>query len=579
MQDKRAANSTEKHDGRETSGSDAWHVVCAAMCVAVVFVYLYGLGALPLTGPDEPRYAQVAREMWGRGDWVTPTLGGFTWFEKPALPYWTMRVGFALFGVNEYAARFGSGVAGLCTVAAAWRIGRCVERISAAKWRGLGVMCAGVTASCLGLLVFARAASFDIYITAATACALWCFFAADIEANHVRRRWFIAGCYAFMGAALLAKGLIGVVLPAGIVGLYFVLRRRVPEGFWWRSLVWGLPLTIAVASLWYVPVITRHGWTFVNEFFIQHHFARYVSNKYRHPQPFYFYLPVVFALALPWSLVLIKATLEAVKAAWQGEGKGAMTGGDATQDEATAGDEIVGRLNLFALAWLVVPVAFFSMSGSKLPGYVLPALPGACLLVGARLVRMRGHGDVWLTATGCLVSLAAVCGAAVGLRMQVISFPSALILGLAGFACGAVAAWSSRATGRAAGLIIAATLASIVIIAGGMDGRATGKFSLRDQLALAAQRGYADAPLYGLHTIDRTAEFYHAGRIMYDAEGEPRKLETLENVIDTMRDVEGRRVLIATNREGVKQLEQVSEFTIEVIGENDDVTLIGVRKN
>ncbi len=547
------------------------------MCVGVVFVYLYGLGALPLTGPDEPRYAQVAREMWGRGDWVTPTLGGFTWFEKPALPYWAMRVGFALFGASEYAARLGSAIAGLCTVAAVWGIGRSVERVSAAKWRGIGAMCAGVTASCLGLLVFARAASFDIYITAATACALSCLFAADIEAKCVKRRWFIAGCYAFMGAALLAKGLIGVVLPAGIAGVYFVLRRRVPEGFWWRSLVWGVWLTIAVASLWYVPVIMRHGWTFIDEFFIQHHFARYVSNKYRHPQPFYFYLPVILALVLPWSLVLLKATLEGIKAAWRGEDKVMRMRGDAVTKDAMTGDEIVGRLNLFALAWLVVPVAFFSLSGSKLPGYVLPALPGAALLVGARLVRMRGRSDVWLTATGCLVSIAAVCGAAVGLRMQVINFPSALILGLIGFACGVVAAWSSRATGRAATLIIAATLASIVIIAGGMNERTTGnRFSLRDQLA-ASQRGYADAPLYGLHTIDRTAEFYHAGRIVYDAEGEPRKLETIENVADAVRDADAGRVLITTNREGVKQLEHSSGLVVEVIGENDDVILVGVK--
>ena len=76
-----------------------------ALLLAVVAVYFYGLGAAPLLGPDEPRYAQVAREMGERGDWVTPTLGGHTWFEKPALLYWLMMAGYRVFGVSEFAAR------------------------------------------------------------------------------------------------------------------------------------------------------------------------------------------------------------------------------------------------------------------------------------------------------------------------------------------------------------------------------------------------------------------------------------------------------------------------------------------
>ena len=71
--------------------------------IAIVALYLYGLGSLPLLGPDEPRYAQVAREMFLRGDWVTPTLGGHTWFEKPALLYWLMIASYKIFGVSELA--------------------------------------------------------------------------------------------------------------------------------------------------------------------------------------------------------------------------------------------------------------------------------------------------------------------------------------------------------------------------------------------------------------------------------------------------------------------------------------------
>src|SRR5882672_7738952 len=98
------------------------------LCLALlaVFVYFFGLN-LPLLGPDEPRYAQVAREMFDKGDWVTPTLGGFTWFEKPALLYWLEIASFYIFGVSEFAARLGSALFGLGTVASLWILGRNVE--------------------------------------------------------------------------------------------------------------------------------------------------------------------------------------------------------------------------------------------------------------------------------------------------------------------------------------------------------------------------------------------------------------------------------------------------------------------
>ena len=88
-----------------------------------VFVYFFGL-SVPLLGPDEPRYAQVAREMFERGDWVTPTLGGFDWFEKPALLYWMQIAAYHLFGVTEFAARFGSALFGLGTIAAVYLFAR-----------------------------------------------------------------------------------------------------------------------------------------------------------------------------------------------------------------------------------------------------------------------------------------------------------------------------------------------------------------------------------------------------------------------------------------------------------------------
>jgi 4-amino-4-deoxy-L-arabinose transferase-like glycosyltransferase len=108
-------------------------------------------------------------------------------------------------------------------------------------------------------------------------------------------------------------------------------------------------------------VIAKHGWVFIDEFFIQHHFARFVSNKYHHPQPIYFYPAIILMLALPWSMFLIDSLVKARRWAWR------------------AGDSL-SIVRVFSLAWLALPIVFFSFSGSKLPGYILPALPAAAFL-------------------------------------------------------------------------------------------------------------------------------------------------------------------------------------------------------
>ncbi|TMK23504.1 MAG: glycosyltransferase family 39 protein, partial [Actinobacteria bacterium] len=306
----------------------AWLVLFAVVCG----VYFYGLGAVPLVGPDEPRYAEVAREMFARGDLVTPTLGGHTWFEKPALVYWLMMAGYHVLGVTEFAARAGSALAGVLTfLLVAWAARR-AEFESGERLRGFGITCAAVTASGAGLLAFARAASFDVVLTATLTASLACFYASEVERDERSRRLLLAGFYACVGLSLLAKGLVGVVIPAGVVGVYFLLRRRWPvrPGLWWGAL-----LSLAVAATWYAPVAARHGRVFFDEFIVQHHFARYVSDRYHHAQPFYFFLPVMLLLALPWTPFLLN--------------------GLAASGETNArAEDAETKLRVLALAWLVV---------------------------------------------------------------------------------------------------------------------------------------------------------------------------------------------------------------------------------
>ena len=541
----------------------AWVVLFAAVCA----VYFYGLGAVPLLGPDEPRYAQVAREMYARGDWVTPTLAGHTWFEKPALLYWLTLVAYRLFGVTEFAVRAGSAASGVLTVLLAGWAARRAEYESGEGLRGLGVTCAAVVASTLGLMVFARASSFDTILTATVTGALACFYCSEVERGAGRRTWLV-GFYLFVGASLLAKGLVGVVIPAGVVVVYFVLRRRWPGllrlGVWWGAL-----LALLAAATWYAPVIARHGHAFVDEFVVQHHFARYVSNRYHHPQPFWFYVPVTLGLALPWTFFLLDGVAGALQA-------------NARAEDAAS------KLRVLALAWLVVPLLFFSASGSKLPGYVLPAIPGAALLAGDSLHRyLRGGGGlIRMRLTGVLALAAFAVGFAVlifhrggdlGVAMSGLhpAYVAALLLPPA--LAGLIAFFLAGHRTLSAVTVVGATLLTVaLLVASGAFERATRKETMGRVLAEASARGLGELPLVNLHEVERTVEFYAAGRLAYDERGEPLKLEGAGEVEEFARARGGQALVIVRLRQEPQLLEHP---TLEArrVADNGRYALVHVK--
>ncbi|HYX29581.1 MAG TPA: phospholipid carrier-dependent glycosyltransferase, partial [Pyrinomonadaceae bacterium] len=176
--------------------------------------YLWGLGSLPLVGPDEPRYAEVAREMLARRDVITPTLGGLPWFEKPPLLYWLMMISYRVLGVNEYAARLGPALCGLLTAGFVYLIGRCVDEVQQQAhnhepWQ-IGRWSALVWLSSLGAIGFSRGATFDIVLTMTISAALACFFVAEVKDRATVL--LLVAFYIFVGLSLLAKGLIGFVI-------------------------------------------------------------------------------------------------------------------------------------------------------------------------------------------------------------------------------------------------------------------------------------------------------------------------------------------------------------------------------
>jgi 4-amino-4-deoxy-L-arabinose transferase-like glycosyltransferase len=397
-----------------------------------------------------------------------------------------------------------------------------------------------------------------VLLTAAVTAALACSLSAELEEDARRRTLLLAGFYASLGLALLSKGLVGLVLPGGIIPLYYLLAGRRPRlarlGVWW-----GVPLALAVAGVWYGPVIYRNGREFIDQFFVQHHFARFASNKYHHPQPFYFYVPVVLLLMLPWTPFFVSA-LASFRLRLMRDG--------------TA----FNRLRLFALAWLVVPVVFFSFSGSKLPGYVLPSLPAAAILTGPRLLRyLRGRGGPWLMRlTGALVLALGVGGLVYLVKSGLVSTPLSVAVAAPSVVAGACALLLARRPLVAASAVVAASLLTVPLVAVLAVEPFARRESVREPLLAAQARGLGRLPVLQMHTTERSSEFYAAGRLVYSADGQPRRFEGAGEVLEYVRQTGGEALVIVP----VKYLDQLTNepgASTEVVADNYWKALVYVR--
>ena len=325
------------------------------------FLFFYGLGQFGLIGADEPRYAQVAREMLERHDWVTPTLGGHAWLEKPPLYYWQAMLAFSIFGVSDVASRVPSAIDATLLVIAVYVFFRRFRR-------GVEVDAALITASCAGMIGYARAASTDMPLTATFAIGMLAWWAW----RESGKKLYLAAFYVFVALGLLAKGPVAPALAALVIILFAAGTRE-----WrllWRTLwVPGILLFCAVGLPWYIGVQTRNP-QFFHEFILQHNLERFSTNLYHHPEPFWYYLPVTALALVPWIVFIMAALVESVRVWWR------------ERFESSAPD-LELQFRIFACAWLIAPIVFFSFSRSKLPGYVLPAIPAGAVLLADYLLR------------------------------------------------------------------------------------------------------------------------------------------------------------------------------------------------
>ncbi len=311
-------------------------------------LFLGGLGSAPLIDPDEGRYAEIPREMLEKNDFVTPTLNYVKYFEKPPLLYWVNAASISVFGQNEFAARLPSALSGLFSIILTYIAGRNFFD------RKTAITAALILGSCAGFMMQSRIILTDMLLTLCLTGSMFSFLLATRSRNQ-KKEFFFYLFFIFSSLAVLTKGLIGMVLPGGIIFWYLVL-----SGQWrlLREIPWfsGLLLFLAVAAPWFVLVSMKNP-EFPHFFFIHEHFQRYTSAVHNRSQPFWFFIPILILTFFPWSFFLAGS----LKKGWQER-----------YSTKTA--------SLFLLIWPVVIIFFFSLSSSKLIPYILPTFPPLALL-------------------------------------------------------------------------------------------------------------------------------------------------------------------------------------------------------
>ena len=325
------------------------------LLVAFAIAWFYVLGLRALVPPDEGRYAEMAREMFASGDWITTRLNGIKYFEKPPLQTWMNALTFTLFGLGDWQARLWTG---LCGFGGVLLTGYTGARVFNAR---VGFYAALVLGSSFYWVVSGQADSLDMGLSGMMTIALCALLLGqrDGASNAEQRNWMLA-CWAGMALAVLAKGLIGLVLPGGILVVYTLITRD--WRLWARlHLVKGLLLFMAIAVPWFVLVALKNPEQ-PHFFFVHEHWDRFFKTEHHRENVWYTFFVLTVVGIMPWLGVLGQALRLGAR-------------------------RETGRFRplLMLLVWAVFILLFFTKSNSKLPGYILPIFPALALLVAHHL--------------------------------------------------------------------------------------------------------------------------------------------------------------------------------------------------
>ncbi len=326
----------------------------ATLLLTALVVLLPNL-SYPLIEPDETRYAQIAIEMNTSRDWVTPTLDGLPYLDKPPLLYWLTAASFQIWGVNETAARLPSMLAALATILLTFGWGARIVGHRPAWLAAITLTLSG------GFILAGRFLILDSLLTLFTTASLLSGYIAVRGQRHRPVWWIVAGIACALG--VLTKGPVALVLCAPPLVVSGWLRADESRTRVWHWIAFVLPM-VAVCVPWYVAA-AKFNPQFVDYFFWEHNYQRFMRGS-NHEQPFWFYIPIIVAAMFPSSLLLPSV--------------GVFLASRANRKRSLRSKDL-GFLCSAAI-WVLV---FFSAASCKLPTYILPAIPLLCLTMGVML--------------------------------------------------------------------------------------------------------------------------------------------------------------------------------------------------
>lgn len=315
--------------------------------VALITIF-FGIGGVPLLDPDEPVYAQTAREMILNGDWLSPRIFGNFWYDKPPMYYWLVAISQCIFGDNEFAARFPAGLMAFATSLMMYFSVTKLFNERAGFWSSI------VLTTCVEFFYLGKAAVTDSTLLFFMTGALLCFM-------H-KKYWLMYVC---MALATLTKGPIGIVFPGAIIFLYLVFMgqlNRILE----MHVIRGTILYLVIAAPWYYAMYTVHGMEFIRTFLGFHNITRFTTPEHASRVTFWYYFPVIIVGMFPWTGILCQSI-------W------------ASINESRIDDM---RILAFLHTWWIFVFLFFTVCQTKLVSYILPMFPALAIIIGWNISRM-----------------------------------------------------------------------------------------------------------------------------------------------------------------------------------------------
>lgn len=338
------------------------------LLIAVAVIWFANLEYRKLIKPDEGRYAEIAREMVVSGDWVTPRLNDLKYFEKPPLQYWATATAYTVFGQHQWTSRLWTALTGFAGILLVWFAGlRLIGREA-------GNYAAILLGSSMLYALMAHINTLDMGVTFFLTLGITGLLLGQTQADKIKQRNWMLLAWAALALAVLSKGLMGVVLPGAALFIYMVVQRdfSVLKRMHWLP---GLAVFLLITAPWFYLVMKANP-EFFQKFFIYEHYTRFTTKDLGRYQPWYFFIPILLLGMLPWTLLMFDTLFRT----WRGS-------------------KLPGKAfnaSRFLLVWAVFIYLFFTVSGSKLPSYLLPMFPALALLMGKQLVEMSSRRLFWM---------------------------------------------------------------------------------------------------------------------------------------------------------------------------------------